>query len=64
MYISLVTQSGTKVLDTGESQYRAVPEKVEKKYQKIQGGQVYWRVHPQFQDQHLVFLLGKLTANG
>jgi hypothetical protein len=57
LYASLViTSSGTKVLDTGERQYRAIiHEKVEKKYQKIQGGQAYWRVYPQFQDQHLAF---------
>lgn len=52
------TSSGIKVFDTGESQYRAiVPKKVENKYQKIQGGQVFWRVYPQFQDQHLAFLV-------
>lgn len=57
LYASLVvTSSGTKVLDTGSSQYRAIiPERVEKKYEKIQGGQLYWRVYPQFQDGHLVF---------
>lgn len=59
LYARLVTtSSGIKVFDTGESQYRAiVPKKVENKYQKIQGGQVFWRVYPQFQDQHLAFLV-------
>jgi hypothetical protein len=59
LYASLVvTSSGTKVLATGENQYRAiVPEKIEKKYQKIQGGQLFWRVYPQFQDQHLAFVI-------
>ncbi len=59
LYASLVvTEAGTKVLDTGENQYPAtVPEKVENKYQKIQGGLAYWRVYPQFQDQHLGFLV-------
>ncbi len=57
LYASLVTtSSGTKVLDTGSSQYRAlVPERVEQKYDKSQGGQLYWRVYPQFQDGQLVF---------
>lgn len=57
LYASLVvTEAGTKVLDTGSSQYRAIiPERVEKKSEKIQGGQLYWRVYPQFQDGQLVF---------
>lgn len=52
----VVTSSGTKLLDMGKRQYRAiVPEKLKNKYQKIQGGQAYWRVYPQFQDGHLAF---------
>lgn len=52
----VITQSGTKVLDTGESQYPVIVSwKVEQKYQKIQSGLAYWRVYPQFQNQHLVF---------
>lgn len=59
LYASLViTESGNSVLDTGKCQYRViVPEKVEKKYQNFQSGLVYWRVYPQFQDQHLALLV-------
>lgn len=59
LYASLVvTEAGTKLLDTGENQYRAiVPKKVESKYQKIQGESAYWRVYPQFQYGHLTFVI-------
>lgn len=42
LYASLVVdEAGTKLLDTGENQYRAiVPKKVESKYQKIQGSRL------------------------
>ena len=59
LYASLVvTEAGTKLLDTGENQYRAiVPKKVESKYQKIQGESAYWRVYPKFQYGHLAFVI-------
>ena len=59
LYASLVvTEAGTKLLDTGENQYRAiVPKKVESKYQKIQGESTYWRVYPKFHYGHLAFVI-------
>lgn len=59
LYASLVvTEAGTTLLDTGENQYPAiVPKKIQNKYEKIQAGQVYWRVYPQLQNGHLAFLI-------